>query len=268
MMHLWRHGLAHREGDLMDLDLRDKVFLIPGATAGLGLATADILLAEGARVVISSRTRHAVDKAATRLGRPDCTVGIAADNADPDTADRLVTAALTRFGRLDGVLVSGGPPTGPLSAITDQQWRSSFESVFLGALRLARTAAPVLPATGSIGFVLSLSVRSPWPDMSVSNGLRPGLAMAAKMLADELGPRGIRVNGLIVGAIATDVPAQREQAAEDPQHERARRIKEIPLRRYGRPDEFARAAAFILSPAASYITGSMITIDGGVLRTM
>jgi 3-oxoacyl-[acyl-carrier protein] reductase len=144
----------------MDLDLRDKVFLVTGATAGLGLATVGILLAEGARVVISSRTRHAVDKAATRLGRPDRTVGIAADIADPDTADRLVTAALTRFGRLDGVLVSvGGPPTGPLTTITDQQWRSSFESVFLGALRLARTAAPVLTATGSIGFVLSLSVR-------------------------------------------------------------------------------------------------------------
>jgi 3-oxoacyl-[acyl-carrier protein] reductase len=253
----------------MDLDLCDKVFLVTGAAAGLGLATAGILLAEGARVVISCRTRHAVDKAAADLGRPGRIVGIAADNADPDTADRLVTAALTRFGRLDGVLVSvGGPPTGPLTAITDQQWRTSFESVFLGALRLARTAAPVLPATGSIGFVLSLSVRSPWPDMSVSNGLRPGLAMAAKMLADELGPRGIRVNGFIVGAIATDAPAQREPAAEDPQHERARRIAEIPLRRYGSPDEFARAAAFILSPAASYITGSMITIDGGVLRTM
>ncbi len=253
----------------MDLDLRDKVFLVTGATAGLGLATAGILLGEGARVVISSRTRHAVDKAATRLGRPDRTVGIAADNADPDTGDRLVTAALTRFGRLDGVLVSvGGPPTGPLTAITDQQWRSSFESVFLGALRLARTAAPVLPATGSIGFVLSLSVRSPWPDMSVSNGLRPGLAMAAKMLADELGPRGIRVNGFIVGAVATDRLTQLEQAAEDPQHERARQAAEIPLRRYGTPEEFARAAAFILSPAASYITGSMITVDGGVLRTM
>jgi 3-oxoacyl-[acyl-carrier protein] reductase len=253
----------------MDLDLRDKVFLVTGATAGLGLATAGILLAEGARVVISSRTRHAVDNAATRLGRPDRTVGIAADIADPDTADRLVTAALTRFGRLDGVLVSvGGPPTGPLTTITDQQWRSSFESVFLGALRLARTAAPVLPATGSIGFVLSLSVKSPWPGTSVSNGLRPGLAMAAKMLADELGPRGIRVNGFIVGEVATDRLTQLEQAAEDPQHERARRIAEIPLRRYGTPEEFARAVTFILSPAASYITGSMITIDGGVLRTM
>ena len=192
----------------MDLDLRDKVFLVTGAAAGLGLATVGVLLAEGACVVISSRTRHAVDKTAADLGQPDRTVGIAAGNADPDTADRLVTAALTRFGRLDGVLVSvGGPPTGPLTAITDQQWRTSFESVFLGALRLARTAAPVLPATGSIGFALSLSVRSPWPDMSVSNGLRPGLAMAAKMLADELGPRGIRVNGFTVGAMATAPPA-------------------------------------------------------------
>ena len=126
----------------------------------------------------------------------------------------------------------------------------------------------MLTATGSIGFVLSLSVKSPWPGTSVSNGLRPGLAMAAKMLADELGPRGIRVNGFIVGEVATDRLTQLEQAAEDPQHERARQAAEIPLRRYGTPEEFARAAAFILSPAASYITGSMITIDGGVLRTM
>jgi 3-oxoacyl-[acyl-carrier protein] reductase len=135
-------------------------------------------------------------------------------------------------------------------------------------MRLARTAAPVLPADGAIGFVLSLSVKSPWPNMSVSNGLRPGLAMAAKMLADELGPRGIRVNGFVVGAIVTDRLTRLEQATGNPEADRARRIAEIPLRRYGQPDEFGRLAAFFLSPAASYTTGSMIHIDGGVLRAL
>jgi len=140
--------------------------------------------------------------------------------------------------------------------------------VFVGAIRLARVAAEVLPADGAIGFVLSLSVKSPWPNMSISNGLRPGLAMAAKMLADELGPRGIRVNGFVVGAVATDRLTGLEQAADNPEAERARRIAEIPLRRYGQPEEFGRVAVFFLSPAASYTTGSMIHIDGGVLRTL
>jgi 3-oxoacyl-[acyl-carrier protein] reductase len=164
-------------------------------------------------------------------------------------AQRLVGAALERFGRLDGVLISvGGPATGPITSISDEQWRLAFESVFVGAMRLARVAAYVLPADGAIGFVLSLSVKSPWPNMSISNGLRPGLAMAAKMLADELGPRGIRVNGFVVGAVATERLTGLEQATGDPEAERARRIAEIPLRRYGQPEEFGRLAAFFLSP--------------------
>jgi 3-oxoacyl-[acyl-carrier protein] reductase len=242
---------------------------VTGGTSGLGLAAARTLVAEGARVVVSSRGRQAVDKAVAELGGDEIAVGVAADNADPATAGRLVASALERFGRLDGLLISvGGPPTGPITTITDDQWRESFESVFVGAMRLARAAAEVLPTDGAIGFVLSLSVKSPWPNMSVSNGLRPGLAMAAKMLADELGPRGIRVNGFVVGAVATDRLTGLERATGDPEAERARRIAEIPLRRYGQPEEFGRLAAFFLSPAASYTTGSMIHIDGGVLRTL
>ncbi|MCK7622990.1 SDR family oxidoreductase [Streptomyces sp. RS10V-4] len=253
----------------MDLDIDGKVFLITGGTKGLGLAAAKALVAEGARVVISSRSQDTVDEAVAALGGPDHALGTAADNADPQAAERLVAGALERFGRLDGVLISvGGPPTGPITTITDDQWRDSFESVFLGALRFARTAAPVLPSGGSIGFVLSLSVKSPWPNMSVSNGLRPGLAMAAKTLADELGPRGIRVNGFVVGSIATDRLRGLEQATGDPERTRAERTADIPLRRYGTPEEFGRMAAVILSPTASYITGAMIHIDGGALRTL
>ncbi|MGD3111042.1 SDR family oxidoreductase [Streptomyces sp. YGL11-2] len=253
----------------VDLMVDGKVFLVTGGTKGLGLAAARALTAEGARVVVSSRTQEAVDKAVAELGGPDHAIGLVADNADPEAAERLTAAALRQFGRLDGALISvGGPPTGPLTTITDAQWRESFESVFLGALRVARSAAPVLPSGGSIGFVLSLSVKAPWPNMSVSNGLRPGLAMAAKTLADELGPRGIRVNGFVVGSIATDRLTRLEEATGDPQQARAQRTADIPLRRYGTPEEFGRLAAVVLSPVASYTTGSMIHIDGGALRSL
>lgn len=253
----------------MDLGIDGKVFLITGGTRGRGLAAAHVLVGEGARVVVSSRRQAAVDEAAAALGGPENVLGLAADNADALAAEQMVAVALRRFGRLDGVLISvGGPPTGPITTITDEQWRDSFESVFLGALRLARAAAPVLPPDGSIGFVLSLSVKSPWPNISISNGLRPGLAMAAKTLADELGPRGIRVNGFVVGSIATDRLKSLESAKDDPERARAERTAEIPLRRYGTPEEFGRLAAVILSPVASYVTGTMIHIDGGALRTL
>ncbi|AEW98611.1 SDR family oxidoreductase [Streptantibioticus cattleyicolor] len=253
----------------MDLMVNDKVFLVTGGTKGLGLATARVLREEGARVVVSSRDAAAVAQTVTALGGPEHAAGVAADNAAADTADRLVETALRDFGRLDGALISvGGPPTGQVSDITDQQWRDSFESVFLGALRIARATAAVLPEGGSIGFVLSLSVKSPWPGMGVSNGLRPGLAMAAKALADELGPRGIRVNGFVVGSIATDRLSRLEAATDDPERTRRTRTAHIPLRRYGTPEEFGRLAAVVLSPVASYTTGSMIHVEGGALRTL
>ena len=119
----------------------------------------------------------------------------------------------------------------------------------------------------SIAFVLSSSVKSPIPGLAISNGLRPGLAMVAKTLADELGPNGTRVNGLMPGRIATDRLKELDAKGGDPEAARRASEKTIPLRRYGTPDEFGRVAAFVLSPAASYITGAIIPIDGGALRT-
>ncbi|GAA2462090.1 SDR family oxidoreductase [Streptomyces macrosporus] len=246
----------------MDLGLKDRVYLVTGATRGLGFATARELAAEGAKVIVTGRTERAAAEAAERLG--EGAVGVAADNADPDAADRLVTTAYDRHGRLDGVMISvGGPPPGSFESNTDDQWRSSFESVFLGAVRLARTAAGRLTEGGVIGFVLSGSVHEPIAGLTISNGLRPGLAGFAKSLANELGPRGIRVVGLLPGRIATDRIRELEALAEDPEAARERGSAAIPLRRYGTPEEFGRAAAFLLSPAASYVTGVMLPIDGG-----
>ena len=239
----------------MDLGLGDRVYLVTGASRGLGRAVAEMLVAEGARVVLSSRSQEAVDAAVSELG--DGAVGVAADNADPGTPARLVAAARERWGRLDGALVSvGGPALGGVMDITDGQWSAAFDTVFLGAVRLGRVLAGELTEGGSIAFVLSTSVRVPLANLAVSNGLRPGLAMVAKSLADELAPRGVRVNGLLPGAIRTERLA--ELGAPPPE----------PVGRYGEPAEFGRVAAFLLSPAASYVSGAMVPVDGGALRAL
>lgn len=251
----------------MDLGLAERVYLVTGGSRGLGRATAQALVADGARVVISARDADTVRGAVADLG--DGAIGVQADNADPQTPARLVAAAHEAFGRLDGGLISvGGPPGGPTSAITDEQWQAAFESVFLGAARLARELVGVLDQGGSVAFVLSTSVRSPIPGLAVSNGLRPGLAMLAKTLADEVGPRGIRVNGLLPGRIATDRLAELDAMTGDPDAARERNSSSIPLRRYGEPAEFGRAAAFLLSPAASFVSGVMLPVDGGALRSL
>ncbi len=170
----------------MDLGLKDRVFVVTGATRGLGNAAARELVADGAKVVVTGRDEKSVAGAAEALG-PGA-VGVAADNADPGAAERLIATARERFGRFDGVLVSvGGPPPGFVADNTDEQWQAAFESVFLGAVRLARAAAAELEEGGVIGFVLSGSVHEPIPGLTISNGLRPGLAGFAKSLADELG---------------------------------------------------------------------------------
>jgi 3-oxoacyl-[acyl-carrier protein] reductase len=251
----------------MDLGLQDRVFIITGGARGLGRATADCLVAEGARVVLSGRSEDSLKEAVAALG--DAAVGVAADNADPGTPARVIAAARERWGRLDGALISvGGPPTGPVTGVTDEQWTVAFEGVFLGAVRLAREVGAELGEGGSLAFVLSSSVRAPLGNLAISNGLRPGLAMVAKTLADELGPRGVRVNGLMPGRVGTERVAELDASTGDAEAARKAAVATIPLGRYGEPEEFGRAAAFLLSPAASFVSGTMLPVDGGMLRAL
>lgn len=251
----------------MDLQLQDRVFIVTGGGRGLGRATAQALVADGARVVVSGRSEQSLAHAVGALG-PNA-VSVVADNADPQTPGRLVARAREAWGRLDGALISvGGPPPGSVLGSDDDQWTAAFESVFLGAVRIARAVAAELDDDGSITFVLSTSVRGPVDNLAISNGLRPGLAMVAKTLADELGSRGIRVNGLMPGRVRTERVAELDEATGDAEAARERMIGQIPLGRYGAPAEFGRVAAFLMSPAASYVTGAMIPVDGGMLRSL
>jgi 3-oxoacyl-[acyl-carrier protein] reductase len=300
----------------MDLGLRDRAYLVTGGSRGLGFAAAEALVGEGARVMLSAPHEATASAAAARLastvragtsgadpaeavtagaGPPGAVAWVTADNADPATPARLIAAARERFGRLDGALISvGGTPAGTIATTTDEDWRSAFESIFLGGVRLARGLAEDLGArgegsaggeagahgdraavggsitgtTGSIVLVLAASVRTPLPGLAISNGMFPALAGVVKMLADELGPAGIRINGVLPVRIATDRVRALDALRGDPDEVRARLSEQIPLRRYGEPEEFGRAAAFLLSPAASYITGAMIPVDGGAIRAI
>ena len=236
----------------MDLGLRDRAYLVTGGSRGLGFAAAQALVAEGARVLLSSpHAGHGLrGRGPPHPGRPAGAAAWAvADNADPAAPGQLITAAKDRFGRLDGALISvGGSPAGTIASTTDDAWRSAFESVFLGAVRLARALAADLAGTsdgstwtaslpgtgGSIAFVLAASVRAPLPGLGISNGLFPGLAGVVKTLADEHGPAGIRINGLLPVRIATDRVRQLDALLGDPDEVRARAVPEhpaAPLRR-------------------------------------
>jgi NAD(P)-dependent dehydrogenase (short-subunit alcohol dehydrogenase family) len=156
----------------MDLGLKDRVYVVTGATRGLGHASARELVGDGAKVIITGRDEKTVAEAATELG-PNAH-GVAVDNSDPEAPQSLIAAARERFGGFDGILISvGGPPPGFVADNTDEQWQSAFESVFLGAVRLARAAAAELGEGGVIGFVLSGSVHEPIPGLTISNGCVP-----------------------------------------------------------------------------------------------
>jgi 3-oxoacyl-[acyl-carrier protein] reductase len=254
----------------MMLSLKGKSFVVGGASRGLGQAVAEQLVAEGARVLLVARDATTIQEVAQELGEQ--AYPCAANLSEASNIDEVVEAA-TRLGGLDGVLVNaGGPPFGPALELSDDQWLEAFRILIGGPVRLLRALVPRMNEGASVLFVTSSSVRQPIKNLDTSNVLRPGVAALAKCLANELGPR-IRVNSLAPGRIDTarsrSVDESRAQALGMSVEEQRRNVSEgIPLGRYGQPEELGRAAAFLLSPAASYITGVSLQVDGGLVSAI
>jgi 3-oxoacyl-[acyl-carrier protein] reductase len=255
----------------VELGLDNKTFVVGGASSGLGRAVAEHLVAEGARVLLVARNEDAIQEAARELGEQaeQCI----ADVSQPSGVDKVAAVAVDRFGTLDGVLVNaGGPPFGPALELTDEQWLDAFRLLLGGPVRLLRTLVPQMNDGASVLFITSSSVREPIQGLDASNVLRPGVAALVKCLAKEVGPR-VRVNSMAPGRIDTARSRSLDEArAEDfgiSTEEQRRNVSEgIPLGRYGEPAELGRAAAFLLSPAASYITGVSLQVDGGLVSAV
>lgn len=254
----------------MDLHLADRVFVTTGATSGLGRAVADTLVAEGARVVVAARTRPDVTTVADQLGAD--AIGVVADLTDPASPRRLTRAARDRWGRLDGAFIShGGPPPTSALDLEDDVLDQSMAVAAAAPIRMLRHLATEVDDDASIAVLTSVSTVEPIRGIAGSNLARPAVWGYAKMLADEVGVRGVRVNAILPGRFLTDrlLALWRTRAAANdtsPDHERAVDEAAIPLQRVGDPAELGALAAFLLSSRSAYLTGTAIRMDGGVVR--
>ena len=258
----------------MELGLAGKRALVTAASKGLGHAVAAALLAEGCRVCINSRDDERIHAAARELSRDGGEVHpLAADVGREEDCRRVFDWTIETLGGLD-ILVNntGGPPAGDVLALNDVAWQGAFDSIFMSALRLSRLAIPVMQRAGkgSIVNLASLSGKQPIDGIALSNALRPALIGMAKTLSREAAPE-VRVNNIATEHILTDRIRdlagrlwRREDETQDATVERMSR--EVPLRRYGTPQELANAVVFLASDAASYITGVTLAVDGGLDR--
>jgi 3-oxoacyl-[acyl-carrier protein] reductase len=261
---------ALRRSERMDLGLTGARALVGGGSGGLGGAIAGTLRAEGATVGLIARPGERLEAAAARLDA----LAVPADLATADGPAAAVAAAVQAFGGLDLLVVnSGGPPPGRFEDLDEAAWKVAIDGTLWSALRLIRAALPHLRAgrDPAILVILSSSVREPISGLTTSNLIRPGLAGLLKSLVEEIVP--VRINGLAPGRLSTgriaELDAARAASTGSSVEEIERRTRErIPLGRYGDPVELGRVAAFLLSPAASYVTGAIVPVDGGMIRAL
>ncbi|MDO6460877.1 SDR family oxidoreductase [Granulosicoccaceae sp. 1_MG-2023] len=262
----------------MDLGVAAKVYMIAGASRGLGFGIAKALAEEGAIVSIASRDETAIKAAAASLAEQTGAEvhGFAFDATDAQSVKDWTAAVQSKYGRIDGLAVNaGGPPVGLFDDFADEDWQKAFELTLLSAVRMIRAVLPVMRAGGggSIITLTSSSVKEPIDNLLLSNVMRSGVVSLAKSLSRQLAPENIRVNNLVPGLIYTDrlkslISNASATTGKSEEEVRASQEKLIPMGRYGDPDEFGKAGAFLLSPAASYVSGETLIVDGGSMKTV
>lgn len=262
----------------MNLELDNKVFLVAASSKGLGFGVADRLAAEGARVALASRTAKEIESAAQRIEKKHGVMakGYCLDLQNAEAIEGWIATALDDFGRIDGLVVNaGGPPPGTFDSFNDSDWQRAYELTLMSSVRMIRGVLPVMrkQGKGAIITITSTSVKEPIDQLLLSNVFRSGVVSLVKSLSRDLAGEGIRINNLIPGRMDTDRvrvidDLTAEKTGHTPGEVRARESAAIPLTRYGTIEEFGNAAVFLLSDAASYITGATLLVDGGLTRTV
>lgn len=259
----------------MDLGVRDKIALVVAASKGLGFAAARQLAREGAKVAICSRSQASIDKAVAQIkaemGEETAVIGFVTDVTDATQLTQLVHNTATHYGGLDILITNaGGPPGGTFNSTDLDAWGKALNLTLMSVTHLVKAALPYLRQSqaASILTITSVSVKQPIAGLFLSNTLRPAVVGLTKSLAQELGPENIRANSILPGWTATErvneiMEYRARQNGTMADDERRKITRTIPLGRMGDPEEFGRVAAFLVSPAASYITGAMLQVDGG-----
>ena len=246
----------------MELGLKGRTALVCGASSGLGLASAEALAGEGANVTMFARRRDVLEREADRIGA----LAVRGDVSLPQDLERVVATTLEAFGGID-ILVwnSGGPPAGTGTEVTPDSLEQAVELMVMPAVRLVGSCLPHLERSegGRILAITSLAAKEPTAHLALSNALRPAVTGWLKTLATELGPRGITVNCVAPGRIAT--PRLEYLYPEGPTEDQ---VADIPLRRWGEPREFGDVVCFLASERARYVSGQTIVVDGGLQRAL
>lgn len=257
----------------MDLQLRDTVAIVCASSRGIGRATAELFAREGARVVLNGRREDVLQQAADEIRQATGAEvePVVGDMANPKDCEQLVDRGVTRFGAIHSLVVNaGGPPGKPFEQISDDDWHAAFDLTLMSAVRLVRAALPHLRTSrGAVVTITSTSVKQPISGLLLSNSIRPGVVGFAKTLATDLAPVGVRVNNVGPGSVWTDRQeylvgnrARTQGVTEDDVKQRAE--AGIPMGRFGTAEEVANLIVFLCSPAAGYITGQTILVDGGL----
>lgn len=262
----------------MHLGLNGKIAMVAASSRGLGFGVARELAREGAKVSLASRNLDATERAAADIHNETGATVLASrmDAADPATIADWTSRTISRFEGIDLLVANaGGPPAGNFDTFTDESWQAAFELNLLSTIRMIRGILPSMRQRGggAILTITSITVKEPSDQLILSNVMRSGVTSLVKILSVQLAPEGIRVNNIMPGRIDTDrirdLDANRARhLGKTPEECRSEAVKTIPLGRYGNTSEFGKAAAFLLSDAASYITGSSLALDGGSLKTV